>query len=128
MYGEMIKKRRLDFGLSLRAFCLKFGEDPSNWSKLERGLLKPPAEPQRLQEIADRLEYPKGSRERQAFLDLADAERGRIPQDIMSEEDLVSNLPIVFRTLRGDAPTEEELRRLASLKRLHENASQRNYL
>ena len=37
-FGEHIKARRLEMGLSLRAFCLKNNEDPSNWSKLERGL------------------------------------------------------------------------------------------
>jgi len=36
-----------------------------------------------------------------------------IPEDIMSKEKLVSNLPVIFRTLRGEPPTEEELVKLA---------------
>lgn len=96
---------------------MKWGEDPSNWSKMERGILSPPTDFTRLQEIADRLGLSDDEALKRELFDLANAERGRIPEDIMSEEELVANLPVVFRTLRGEAPTEKELLRLADLIR-----------
>lgn len=40
-FGKYIKKLRLEKGLSLRTFCNNLKLDPSNWSKIERGRLKP---------------------------------------------------------------------------------------
>jgi transcriptional regulator with XRE-family HTH domain len=116
MFGKFIRKRRLDLGLSLRAFCMKYSEDPSNWSKMEREVLGPPTDYARLLQIAHYLELSDESSKRELF-DLAAAERGRVPGDIMSDAQLVENLPVVFRTLRGEAPTEEELVKLADLIR-----------
>ena len=107
-FGAHIKKTRLDMGLSLRAFCLEHGEDPSNWSRLERGMMRPPESLERIAQIGHYLAYEDDSPEMQGFFDLADTDRGTIPADIMSNEDLIEKLPLVFRTLRG-APTKEEL-------------------
>ena len=41
-FGEMIKKMRLARKQTLRQFCVEFGHDPSNWSKIERGVNPPP--------------------------------------------------------------------------------------
>ena len=115
-FGEHIKARRLELGLSLRAFCLKYGEDPSNWSKLERGLLPAPDKYERLLQIGEYLGYDDDSPEMREFFDLASVSKGRIPEDIQSDAALMEKLPLVFRTLR-DTPTEEELMRLADLIR-----------
>ncbi len=40
-YGEYIKKWRMEQGLTLRAGARKYKIDPSNLSKMERGILKP---------------------------------------------------------------------------------------
>jgi hypothetical protein len=47
------------------------------------------------------------------LIDLANAQRGQIPSDLMANEGVVKQLPIIFRTLRGDPPTEDELMKLA---------------
>ena len=41
-FGKTLKKLRTVKGLSLRQVCKKTGYDPSNWSKIERGLISPP--------------------------------------------------------------------------------------
>ncbi len=41
-FSSMLKRIRLERGLTLREFCLKNGFDPGNYSKLERGLFPPP--------------------------------------------------------------------------------------
>ncbi len=44
MFGDYLKSRRLERDLTLRDFCRSAGEDPSNWSKVERGILPPPTD------------------------------------------------------------------------------------
>jgi transcriptional regulator with XRE-family HTH domain len=96
-------------GFSLRAFCLANGFDPGNISRLERGLLPPPESREKLEAYAKALRLKKGSDEWYTFFDLAAAERGRIPEDVLSDEELVSKLPVLFRTLRGQRVDDEAL-------------------
>ena len=42
--GKTLKELRLKRDLSLREICRKSGYDPSNWSKVERGLMPPPTD------------------------------------------------------------------------------------
>ncbi len=115
-FGEHIKAKRLDMGLSLRAFCLQHHEDPSNWSKLERGILMPPESYERILQIGLQLGYKEDGQEMRDLFDLADMDRGSIPQDIQNDAEAMKKLPLVFRTLRGE-PTEAELMRLADIVR-----------
>lgn len=117
MFGEYIRRIRKDKRIGLREFCLQAGKDASNWSKVERGLLGPPQEQEELEQIASVLGLQKGSAEWSELFDLAAMERGKIPADIMSDKELLQRLPTFFRTLRGQQPTEEELRKLAELIR-----------
>ena len=112
-FGEALKKRRLALGLTLREFCRMTGLDPGNVSKLERGKVPPPTDANRLAEYADWLKIPEGSDERREFFDLAAACAGRIPEDILSDEELARKLPLIFRTCRGAKLTEKQLDALA---------------
>jgi hypothetical protein len=82
---------------------------------MERGIIPPGNS--RLVEYAQCLGIAQGSEEWQEFLDLAAASQGRIPEDILSEEKLVAKLPLVFRTLRNERPTEEQLEKLIEIAR-----------
>lgn len=115
-FGKLIKTRRLEMNVSLRAFCTELDEDPSNWSKMERGKLPPPESYEKRLQIALYLGYEKGTPEMDAFFELADIERGNIPQDIQKDADAMEKLPLLFRTLRGN-PTEAELMRLVDIVR-----------
>lgn len=117
MFGEFIKEIRLKKRITLREFCKKNSRDPSNWSKIERGILPPPKDGEILQKLAKQLGLKTGSDDWLQFFDLAFAERGHIPSDIMKNKDLVKELPLFFRTLRGEKPTREEMRNLAKLIR-----------
>jgi transcriptional regulator with XRE-family HTH domain len=107
-FGAFFKRKRLALGLSLRQFCLQHGLDPGNISKLERGRLAPPQH-DKLEEYARLLAIPEGSDDWYRFFDLAAAEAGRIPRDIMSDQEAVGKLPILFRTLRGEKIPDEQL-------------------
>ncbi len=107
-FGDFFKERRLALGLSLRQFCLAHGLDPGNISKLERGRLAPPQH-DKLEEYARLLGIRESSDDWFRFFDLAAAESGRIPRDILSDHEVVEKLPILFRTLRGEKIPDEQL-------------------
>jgi hypothetical protein len=63
----------------------------------------------------------EGTDEWLEFFDIARAEAGRIPEEILANKELVSRLPLVFRTLKGQKLTEEQLEKLArELEKLNE--------
>jgi len=111
-FGEFVFEMRKRNELGLREFCKQYGHDPSTWSKMERGFLPAPKNPDRLREYAEQLRIEYGSDEWTEFMDLADVSRGDIPRDILDDEELVDALPLFFRTVRGDKPTREELEKI----------------
>lgn len=121
LFGEYFKKRRMGLGKTLRQFCLENNLDPGNISKLERGILPPPASSGKLAHYAKCLGIIEGTDEWLEFFDIARAEAGRIPEEILANKELVSRLPLVFRTLKGQKLTEEQLEKLArELEKLNE--------
>lgn len=118
LFGELVKGLRSKLRLGLREFCQATGEDPSNWSKIERGLLAPPhGDTDRLTRIAQVLQLKEGSEERDNLFIYASTDAGRIPEDVMKDEELLAKLPVFFRTIRGQKPKREDLVRLAEALR-----------
>lgn len=108
-FGEFFKSCRAGLGKTLRQFCLENKLDPGNISKLERGLLPPPQSREKLEEYACLLEIKEGSDDWYSFFDLAAAESGRIPAELIAEESIMDKLPILFRTLRGQKVSEAQM-------------------
>jgi transcriptional regulator with XRE-family HTH domain len=108
MFGEFIKKRRLDQEISLREFCRLMGIDPSNWSKVERGIISPPQDEEKLKRIAEILKIQLGNSLWQKMKDMAKIDVGVIPEDIRSDSRVLNSLPMFFRTLRSEKPEELE--------------------
>jgi len=117
LFGEYFKSRRLAIKKTLRQFCVENGLDPGNISKLERGLLPPPQKRGKLEEYVKSLKIKKGSDDYYTFFDLAASCSGKIPSDVMSDEQLVKKLPLVFRTLRGKKVSRDGLGDLIELIR-----------
>ena len=111
-FGEYLRSLRLQREVSLREFCRRAGVDPGNASKTERGLLPPPNDLVTLERYASALGVNKGGDEWHLLVDLAAADQGIIPKDLLSDKEVVALLPAVFRTLRGGKPSEEEIDRL----------------
>ena len=63
LFGEYFKKKRMGLGKTLRQFCLENNLDPGNISKLERGILPPPASSAKLAHYAKCLGIIKGTDE-----------------------------------------------------------------
>ncbi len=100
-FGTLVKKHRLAAGVTLRDFCLKHGFDPGNFSRIERGVSAPPQGRPLLERYARALGVKEGSDDWLELFDAAAAERGEIPADLMSDEQVVEKLPVLFRTLRA---------------------------
>lgn len=93
----------------MREFCLRHGLDPGNYSRLERGLFPAPQKAELLAKYAGALGLTRGSDDWIEFFDVAAASRGEIPRDLLSDEELVSKLPALFRTIRGKPISAEQL-------------------
>lgn len=108
-FNDFVKKARIEKRTSLREFCRKTDLDPSNWSKIERGYLLPPKDPETLGKIAEGLGFEKDGENYKILFELAAI--ASIPAGII-EENVLEKIPLFFRTLRGNKPTEAELREL----------------
>lgn len=111
-FGPYLKQLRMQKRITLREFSRLAKADPGNISRLERGVLRPPQDRDILERYANALGLKDGSDESYRFFDFAAADCGLVPSDIMKDEEVVKVLPILFRTLRNEKPTEEELDRL----------------
>lgn len=112
-FGEFIKSLRVKNRITLREFCRLTKIDPSNWSKIERGVLQPPKSKEVLNEISTILKLDKKGEEYHLLMDLAAI--SFIPKDLLDDESIVEKLPVFFRTLRGQPPTREELEELIKI-------------
>lgn len=112
-FGEYVKNLRIKKGITLREFCRIAGIDPSNWSKIERGLLSPPKSEEMLESVRKAINLGRNSEEYITLKDLAII--GHIPVDLLESRKVVDKLPIFFRTLRGERPTRKELENLIKI-------------
>ena len=112
-FGRFFESLRQGNKLTLREFCRRAGADPANVSRMERGAVPPPKSREIQERYANTLGLEPGSEEWYRFFDLAAADQGIIPADLMEDSELVKALPAFFRTLRGQKPTPEEMRRIA---------------
>lgn len=115
-FGHYLRERRVEIGMTLREFCRQVGESPGNISRMERDQLAPPDSEEKLERFAQVLSIVERAKVRE-FIDRACFSRGSIPVDIMSDDQLMESLPLVFRTLRGQRLSEDSLRDLAEVIR-----------
>jgi len=121
LFGEYFRKKRLEMRKTLRQFCLENGLDPGNISKIERGILPPPQSREKLVHYAKCLGIVEGGDEWLEFFDIARTDAGRIPEDLFVDKNIVAKLPLVFRTLKGQKLTGEQLERFVrALEKLNE--------
>ena len=108
-FANLVREKRIAAGLTLREFCRLTGFDASNWSKIERSLLTPPQSKNVLETIAGALKLESGSQDYKELMDLAAL--ASVPEELI-EPEILDQLPVFFRTVRGEKPTEEELKTL----------------
>lgn len=112
LFGDLVAARRQELRLTLRKFAALAQMDAGNLSRIERGVAAPPQAEEVLARMADALALAPGTPERERFVDFAVTANGRIPTDLMADDEVMASLPLLFRTLRGAPLTEEKLKRL----------------
>jgi len=117
IFGKLFKKLRQKTGMTLRKFCLTYGLDPANYSRVERGKAAPPKSRDKLETLANHFGLERETDEWYDFFDAAAACSGTIPQDIMDNSELANKLPLIFRTIRGQKIEPEKLKLLAEIIR-----------
>ena len=120
-FGETIKSLRMCQKKTLREFCIENDEDPSKWSRFERGVIPPPESQERVYEIAKELGLNKDGEIK--LWKIADKERREwIPRKV-SDEELVKYLPMHFTGKKDDGsigtviPSRKQLKDFAELIR-----------
>ncbi len=114
-FGEFFRNRRIAQGLTLRTFCERYGYDPGNISRLERNILPPSTDGEKLSGYTAALKIKKDSKEWVQFHDLVYITANRIPADIKDFEVTKKILPAFFRTVRNKKMDKEKLEKLLEL-------------
>lgn len=109
-FGAFVRERRSEMRLSLRAFALRAAMDPGNLSKIERGRESPPQDEGVLDRICAALEL--GAEACQQLKAHAQVENGRIPNEVLSNEELMARMPVLLRTVNNQPLTDEQLEAL----------------
>jgi transcriptional regulator with XRE-family HTH domain len=117
-FGNFLKERRIAKRLTLRQCCAALGVDPSNWSKMERGVTPPPKDNNLLEKWADYLGVPK--EKTVDLLDLASIARREIPLDLASDQRVLAAFPVFFRAVRGQELEGDRLKQfIEDLRAVH---------
>lgn len=112
-FGEFFRNRRVFQGLTLRLFCERFGYDPGNISRIERNILPPTIDEEKLSGYATALQISKGSEEWVQFFDLAYSAKGVVPVDL--NQNTATILPAFFRTMRNKKLNREKMEKLIKI-------------
>lgn len=114
-FGEFFRQKRITLKFTLRSFCERYGYDPGNISRLERNILSPSIDQEKLEGYASALKISRDSEEWTTFFDLAHAAKGKIPEDILKNPHILSILPAFYRTARGKKLNKKNVNQLIQL-------------
>ena len=117
-FGELIKDLRIAKELTLRQCCAELEVDPSNWSKMERGIHPAPKDTGVLEQWASFFKLE--ANERQVFFDAAALSRRELPSDLATDGLLLQALPAFFRAVRSNEMDQAKMEQfIQDLKALH---------
>ncbi|HEY3283551.1 MAG TPA: helix-turn-helix transcriptional regulator [Armatimonadota bacterium] len=117
-FGAFVEARRRAKEITLRKFSALVSMDPANYSRVERGLSAPPTHPDKLLAFANALGVEPEGEEYQEMVRLAAIGGGRIPPRVLSDEEVLRRLPVLFRSLEAGNMDDETLHELfEALKR-----------
>ena len=114
-FAQFFKEQRKSLGLTMRKFAEEKGYDVGYISRLESGVMNPPAEKEKLEALASALNIREETKEWVMFFDLAAAARKELPVDLRENDDVVRMLPAFYRTLRSEKLDREEVDKLLEL-------------
>ena len=111
-FEELFSAKRKALGKTLREFCRENGFDAGNISKIERGILTPPQSKEKRLQYASALGIKEGSDDWLEFCDLATISAGKIPTGIVSDKELMAEVPVLFRSIRKEGVEKAKIHEL----------------
>lgn len=115
MFTEIMKQRRMELGYTIRKFAVAKGLDAGYLSRLENGLIQPPADRDKVENLARALEFKEGSKEWSDFIDAVAIARAEVPMDLRANENLMKVLPAFYRSVRKEKFDEVDVEELINL-------------
>jgi len=115
LFGDLFKELRRKQGLTLREFCKQHNFDPGNISRMERGKVAPPTREEALERLAQAVGLAGDSPRKREFISYAMVSAGRIPQEILSDEEALLHLPPFLCVLRGERLKKDQLQTLVDV-------------
>jgi transcriptional regulator with XRE-family HTH domain len=115
LFGDFLRLTRLEKGLTARFVASAAEMLPSNFSKLEHGLLTPPRDAEKQKRLMAALNIQAGSAAAEKFFDLAAKAANSTPIDlaqIISENETV---PLLLRTIGNKRLSEDQIKRLVAI-------------
>ena len=116
-FGKYLKGLRKASGKAARIVALEAGMQPSNYSRLEYGVLNPPQVRSKLDRLAKAVGVTDSRSEMARFYDLAAAANKSVPldlADIISRDEAV---PLMLRTIGNKKLTKQEIEEIVKLVR-----------
>ncbi len=111
-FEDLFSAKRKALGKTLREFCRENGFDAGNISKIERGILTPPQSKEKRLQYASALGIKEGSDDWLEFCDLATISAGKIPAGIVSDKELMAEVPVLFRSIRKEGVEKAKIQEL----------------
>lgn len=114
-FNNYFKQRRMELGFTARRFAKEKGYDVGYISRLENGLIAPPAEQEKVLALAKALEIPENSEQMSEFIDMVSVARNEVPVDLRSNEAVLKILPAFYRGARKKTFDEDDVEKLIQL-------------
>ncbi len=112
-FGDYFRQLRIARKMTLRGYCERFGQDPSNISRLENGKLNPPKDVGKLKGYAISLGLKENTKEWVIFFDLAYQANKDLPKEIKEEvPEVITLLPAFLRTGNNKKINKEKVKKL----------------
>ena len=113
-FGAFVRARRKEIGVTAREVATAIGMQPSNFSNMEHGVLKPPQEAGKLTSLAQALQLTS-QQQRKKLFDMAAKATKSIPVDIAEIISSQDAIPVLLRTIGNRKLTTEELQKIVNI-------------
>jgi transcriptional regulator with XRE-family HTH domain len=119
-FGDFVRSTRMKNGLTGRDASSAAGMLPSNFSKLEHGVLLPPQDPEKLRRLAEAIKIEPGSDTESLFFDLASKSNGSVPLDLADIISRNETVPLLLRTIGNKRLSAKDIERLVEIVHMKE--------
>lgn len=116
-FGRLIRLRRGELEMRLGELARRADLDAGNLSRIENGRVPPPQNEAVLSRIFMALDLEADGPTAKHLRDVAAIENGRIPHDIVADEQIMAQMPLLLRSVAKHRLNPEEVDRLVGLIR-----------